>query len=545
MSASQKKKARREELLANMTERQRKEAQEAKKLKGYTLSFWIVLALCVCIVLSTIAINPIKNVIYSNNDALTVGDHTLTSVELNYYYIDAVNDYYNQYGQYATLFGLDVKKPLSEQEFDKESGKTWADNFLDMATETIRQTYGLYDLAMSKGHKLTEDEQKNLDDGLATLEVYAMYYGYSNLDGYLRAVYGNGANEESYAEYMEVNAIADSYYNSYYESLDYSDADMRDYESKEDRYHTFSSVTYSTYYLHYTKWAPVKDKDGKTINYTEEQLNEARENAKKAAELLAATNYESIEAFNEAIKNLEINNGVTTGITATENKDTLISSIGEEEMVKWLTSADRKANDTDIIPSKTTEGEKEVINGYYVIRFENLNENKFALKNVRHILIQFKGGKTDATTGKTTYTEAEKKVAKDEAEKLYKQWQDGAATEDSFAELANKESDDQGGKVTNGGIYEDIYPGQMVPAFEDWCYAEGRKAGDTGIVETEYGYHIMYFSGDSEVTYRDLMVESQMINENVTEWVKDLTEATKLTMVSDKYVNKDLVLSSH
>ena len=43
----------------------------------------------------------------------------------------------------------------------------------------------------------------------------------------------------------------------------------------------------------------------------------------------------------------------------------------------------------------------------------------------------------------------------------------------------------------------------MVTNFNDWCFDEARQPGDHGIVETEYGYHIMYFVGDSETPYAD------------------------------------------
>ena len=33
----------------------------------------------------------------------------------------------------------------------------------------------------------------------------------------------------------------------------------------------------------------------------------------------------------------------------------------------------------------------------------------------------------------------------------------------------------------------------MVPEFDAWCFDDARKEGDTGLVRTSYGYHIMYF----------------------------------------------------
>ena len=41
----------------------------------------------------------------------------------------------------------------------------------------------------------------------------------------------------------------------------------------------------------------------------------------------------------------------------------------------------------------------------------------------------------------------------------------------------------------------------MVQTFNDWCFDESRQPGDSGIVETDYGYHIMYFSGRCEHAY--------------------------------------------
>ena len=70
--------------------------------------------------------------------------------------------------------------------------------------------------------------------------------------------------------------------------------------------------------------------------------------------------------------------------------------------------------------------------------------------------------------------------------------QKGDKTEESFAALATEKTEDTGSQST-GGLYERVYKGQMVKAFENWCFDAARKAGDTGIVESDYGYHVMYF----------------------------------------------------
>ena len=84
----------------------------------------------------------------------------------------------------------------------------------------------------------------------------------------------------------------------------------------------------------------------------------------------------------------------------------------------------------------------------------------------------------------------------------------------------------------------------MVEKFEDFCYAEDRKPGDHGIVESNYGYHIMFFVGDSDLTYRDFMIKNALSNEELEQWLEDLIENLEFTLVSDKHVEKDLVLTA-
>ena len=70
---------------------------EAKKTKVYTMSFWVVIVLCVCITLGSVLVNPVKNVIYKNTVAVQVGDYEVNAVELNYFYVDAINNYIKEY----------------------------------------------------------------------------------------------------------------------------------------------------------------------------------------------------------------------------------------------------------------------------------------------------------------------------------------------------------------------------------------------------------------------------------------------------------------
>jgi hypothetical protein len=95
-------------------------------------------------------------------------------------------------------------------------------------------------------------------------------------------------------------------------------------------------------------------------------------------------------------------------------------------------------------------------------------------------------------------------------------------TEESFGELANKHSDDQNGKVTNGGLYEDVEKGKMVEPFDNWIFDEVRIVGDYGIVKTQYGYHIMYFSGIEDIWYAQ--AKSALISDEVSKVVEAAIE---------------------
>ena len=101
------------------------------------------------------------------------------------------------------------------------------------------------------------------------------------------------------------------------------------------------------------------------------------------------------------------------------------------------------------------------------------------------------------------------------------------------------------GSKENGGLYENVYPGQTVTAFNDWCFDAARVSGDTAIVETEYGCHVMYFVGNSDMTYRDFMIESTLRNADLSAWESGLIEAAELEVLNTKYVRTDMVLNAN
>ena len=111
--------------------------------------------------------------------------------------------------------------------------------------------------------------------------------------------------------------------------------------------------------------------------------------------------------------------------------------------------------------------------------------------------------------------------AAQKAQDILDEWKAGDATEDSFAELAKENSAD--GSASEGGLYTEVYKGQMVSEFEDWCFDPSRQAGDTGVVETTYGAHVMYFVG-YDIPYWQVQVRDDLRSEALNQWYEEKTE---------------------
>ncbi len=146
------------------------------------------------------------------------------------------------------------------------------------------------------------------------------------------------------------------------------------------------------------------------------------------------------------------------------------------------------------------------------------------IADVRHILIMPAGEKTD---GK--YSDAQWQEAYDKAEQIFKEWKAGDATEESFAELANTYSED-GGSNTVGGLYEGIMPdSNYVEQFLNWSIDPSRKVGDAEIVETDFGYHIMYYVSGEPVwmaAARENILPDKLnalIQENTERWPMEVS----------------------
>jgi len=112
---------------------------------------------------------------------------------------------------------------------------------------------------------------------------------------------------------------------------------------------------------------------------------------------------------------------------------------------------------------------------------------------VRHILITSKEGDEDDAANKRLADSILYAVKRDSS---------------NFTELVQKYSDDPG-SVPNGGVYSWFPKGQMVPEFENFSFE--KRIGSTGVVRTNYGFHVIQVLGKKIGTQKKIAIVDESI----------------------------------
>jgi len=156
------------------------------------------------------------------------------------------------------------------------------------------------------------------------------------------------------------------------------------------------------------------------------------------------------------------------------------------------------------------------------LKEQDITKESGKLVDVRHILIVPDNG-TEDLGDEIIYDEEDWDKCRQKAQALLDQWLAGDADEASFGELAKEHSEDPDSKE-DGGLYKYIAKGHTVQAFEDWCFDESRKEGDTGLVKTEFGYHIMYYVCGDLTWIRFAQIETPiwLLDKQIQELVEGL-----------------------
>lgn len=479
-----------------------KASGKAKKPGKLSDKFYNLIAIVIAVVLViSLSVAIFQNVVSSGKyfRAAVVGGEDIYPHELNFYYINAYMNFIQSYGDYITWFGLDPSLPLKAQKYTDDM--TWHDYFLDTALNSLQEVKALNKEALAAGITMNEEYSKQMESDIASLETSV---GQQNmtLDSYLSTSYGSRMSVDEYRRIVAESYLAQQYAQQKFESFEYTDEDIKNYY-QENR-NNFDIVDYR-YFLFSS--AP------ESANPTQEEKDNAKTNAKSLAEImqLAVTDEQSF--IDLSLRNAaEDEKELYEDDDYTLRKGMAYSSITNKDMAEWLFDLNRANGDTTIIESDT---------GYYVVFMIGRYRNDYNTVNVRHILVEF-----EIDEGASEPTAEQKEAAKLSAEAILKDWGLGEKTEERFAELAKERSDDPGSK-DNGGLYENVYKGMMVEPFENWCFDDKRQPGDTGLVETTYGYHVMYFSSYGK-PYWTIQVESELRNKDYSEFNTSIKEKNPL-----------------
>ena len=324
-------------------------------------------------------------------------------------------------------------------------------------------------------------------------------------------------------------------------ALTYSAETIQNYS--DEHYIDFTSFTYSTFQVNYTDFLSqvCTAEEGDTEHtHTEEEEEAALKAAEEVANALLEVSPITHIAFEKAVKNQEVYAEKST-VSVYENVAQLYTRISNTDIADWLADNERKPGDMTIITNTTTSTNADGTTtenpyAYTVVLFLERNDNNAKMVNIRHILRAF----SDDTSA-TEFTDEQKAAALAAIEALQEEWLAAGGTEEAFVtRVANNTADTA--SASTGGLYSDVYPGQMVPAFNNWCFAEGREAGDYGIVESEYGYHLIYFVGHCDYTYRNYMIENTLRNGDFDAWRNALIEATQYALKDTSRINMNLTL---
>lgn len=505
MSASQDKKKRAEARELGTERRMiaaEKEAQERKKSKIK----WTVATIVVVLLVAFIIVGN-SNLFYTQQTALQVGDTKYSVAEVNYYYM-------SQYSTYLSYGIVKNTTPLDEQEYTmSDDFETWDDYFRDSAVQTLVQLTALSTAAEEAGMTLSEEDLSDIDQEIATIATYAKSYGYNSVNKYLSAIYGHGVTEKVVRGLMERGALASKYAETQRDSYTYTDEQITaEYAEHANEYDVFDYM----YYLVSAEKVESTDDEGETTSATTDETMAA---AKATADQIAAAVHDA-DSFKDAVAEYGVGVAVkdddgneTDEITPAEPttaENTAGSNLSSMPFADWIYSADRAANDVTVAE---VEG-----SGYYVVLFQNRDANDYNTVSVRHILVKAVDEDED-----DAYSDEEKAAAKTSIEAIYDEWKQGDMTEDSFAQLANEKSEDTGSN-TKGGLYENIYHGQMVEEFNDFCFDPSRQPGDVEIVYGETssysGYHLVYFVGEGQL-YCDYVADNLLRSEDYNAWLEE------------------------
>ena len=426
-------------------------------------------------------------------NALSIDSEKVTASEMNMITgLHAMNIF-----QIGLIFTPENQAMLKEM--PAESNHTYLDMVIDSAISELRMNKTLNRAMTDAGFELTEDDKAMLEANVAELPIQfaqAAEQSGASLPIFLEYSFGPGVSMEDLENYYRESFAVNAFITDHYNNVEVTEDELEAYYGENQ-----NQLDMVNYYLAEFTADYAEDADEETVQAA---IDAAADTAKSMLEELDdADNFYDLAyefASDEQKAALDRNPG------SVYHQFELYSDPQTPSAVKtWLFDEAR------------SEGEMAVVDGTsssYVVLFESRDRANVSDYSVRHILIR---------VDRDTASDKEIELAKTEAENILKSYEDGEQTETAFGELAMQHSAD--GNAQQGGIYEDVPPGQMVPEFENWALNPERTAGDTTIVQSQFGFHIMYFVSHGDTPYWETMARASLANDETVAWRDDMVSA--------------------
>lgn len=429
----------------------------------------------------------------------TVDGQKISIGMYDYYYASIVS-YYEQYASYG-YYSLDTTKDYSKQYTTDDDGNkiSWQKFFETEALKEVEQITTYYSKALEEGVTLTSAQKKTIDKQISTLKDSASQNDVS-LDQYIKANFGTYCSEDTIRIMLEQYYLSANYKGKFKCETKVTDNDVDKYYN--DHKNDYKKIEF--YYIASPYDATDDNSKNESIKTAEKIMAKMKD--KKSVIALVPEVYSSYidsqvkssmeqdstltekKAREEAVKSYESN--VVTTVSGSD-------SPFDDKMNTWLFSDDTK------VGSKKYYIDESAGYIYIVLKTSKASVEEDETYTVRHILVAPESGSnsSSSTSEKTEYTDEQWAAAKKKADSILAKFNKTDKSEYEFAKLAEQYSTDSastssGSNDSFGGLYESVTLGQMVPDFEKWSIDDSRKYGDTGIVKSDYGYHIMFFIND-------------------------------------------------
>lgn len=464
-------------------QKRKEEKEKEKKEERISTAVGIVfLVALVCLVASF----PIRTYLATHETYVVINGEEVNKVEFDYVYNTSKNNYITQYGSYLSYFGLDTSKDLSTQMYSDTL--TWQDYFEQNAVESLKQNKAL--MAEAKAAGFTYDTTDEYNTFKETIKTSAAAAGVSDKE-YVRSIYGSYATMGRIEEYVKNDMVMNAYYQKLQEDNAPSDDEIQSYY--EENKATYDSVDYRLTTIEAdlptepTELAdPVEETAADTTGTTD---------GTTAADSTQDTAYQPSDA--EIAKAMEDARVLADDAEQTVAKDGEAHENEKKSSVNymisdWLFDDARKAGDTTVITNDNSHC-------YYVVAFEKRYLDETSSADVRVII------PTEDKTG----------------EEILEEWKTGAATEDSFAELCKKYTQDTSA-VENGGLFEQVTKTGMTEELSNWIFDSSRQAGDTVAITVSDTTYVLYYIGQDQPEWK-INIKNTLVSDTMSQHVQDIT----------------------